>query len=114
MKLTADTYTVCNFLREDILNNLRYDGVSEIISYYDDIDENMVYDPSLFWIWNRYDSAFEALKDNDDGSLDEILKDAKENDFDASDIEDRCLEVLQDITSVIEMGDGTVIVNTEF
>ena len=114
MKLTADTYTVCKFLREDILNNLQYDGVSEVISYYDEIDENMDYDPSLFWIWNRYDSALAALKDNDDGSLDDILEDAKENDFDASDIEDRCLEVLREMTSVIEMRDGTVIVNTEF
>lgn len=114
MKLTADTYTVCKFLREDILNNLQYDGVSEVISYYDEIDENMDYDPSLFWIWNRYDSPFEALKDNDDGSLDDILEDAKENDFDEISLNDRCLEVLREMTSVIEMSDGTVIVNTEF
>lgn len=114
MKLTADTYTVCKFLREDILNNLRYDGVTEVINYYDEIDENMDYDLSLFWIWNRYDSPVEALKDNDNGSLDEILEDAKENDFDENSLNDRCLEVLREMTSVIEMSDGTVIVNTEF
>ena len=116
--LELDVYLAEKILRSDILQNLSYDGVEKIIEYYDELGEDISFDQSLFWDFHRYENAIEAVGDYDDSIISEIIDELKEDDPDKKlsedDIEEKCLEYLENNTTCFKMDDGTVIVNTEF
>jgi hypothetical protein len=116
--LELDVYLAEKVLRDDILQNLSYDGVERIIEYYDELGEDISFDQSLFWCFHRYENAIEALRDYNDSIISEIIDKLKEDDPDEEpsedDIEEKCLEYLENSTTCFEMNDGTVIVNTEY
>jgi hypothetical protein len=98
------------------------DGIEAVLDWYDGIEEYK-FDQSLFWVWNRYSNAVDALNDFDSDAVDKITAELAEVDEDEPDkvvevdddeLNEKCLEKLQDMTSVIPMSDGEVIVYTEF
>lgn len=122
MKIEATPYILSTILRDDIVQNLRIDGIEAVLDWYDGIEE-YEFDQSLFWVWNRYSSAADALDDLDSNEFDEIMSELAEVDEDEPDkvvevdedeLAERCLDKLQDMTSVIPMRNGEVIVYTEF
>lgn len=122
MKITATPYILSSILRDDIVKNLGMDGIEAILDWYDGI-EDYEFDQSLFWVWTRYSSAADALDDLDGSEFDEIMSELAEVDEDEPDkvvevddneLAERCLDKLQDMTSVIPMRNGEVIVYTEF
>ena len=122
MKITATPYILSTILRDDIVQNLRMDGIEAVLDWYDGIEE-YEFDQSLFWVWNRYSNAVDALNDFDSDVVDEITAELAEVDEDNPDdkvevdddeLNEKCLEKLQDMTSVIPMRNGEVIVYTEF
>lgn len=122
MKIEATPYILSTILRDDIVQNLRMDGIEAVLDWYDGIEE-YEFDQSLFWVWNRYSNAVDALNDFDSDAVDEITAELAEVDEDNPDdkievdddeLNEKCLEKLQDMTSVIPMCNGEVIVYTEF
>lgn len=122
MKINATPYILSTILRDDIVQNLRIDGIEAVLDWYDGIEE-YEFDQSLFWVWNRYSNAVDALNDFDSNAVDEIIAELAEVDEDNPDekvdadddeVNEKCLEKLQDMTSVIPMRNGEVIVYTEF
>lgn len=122
MKITATPYILSTILRDDIVQNLRIDGIEAILDWYDGIEE-YEFDQSLFWVWSRYSNAVDALKDFDSSAVDEIIAELAEVDEDNPDekvevdedeVNEKCLEKLQDMTSVITLRNDEVIVYTEF
>lgn len=119
MTIDVTTYIAEQILRDDILTNLNHDGVEAVIDWYDSIDENIKFDQSLFWVWNRYSSALEAVNDFDSSTVEEIVNDIKEDleddeHVDEDDVEMECKNWLVERTSVIELDCGDILVNTEF
>ena len=116
--LELDVYLAEKILRSDIVANLQYDGIQAVIDWYDSIDNDYDFDQSLFWVWHRYDSALAAMMDYNSDEVDSIVHDLKEENPDEKilqeDVEEKCLHFLNKNTSVIELNDGSVIVNTEF
>ena len=122
MKIQATPYILSTILRDDIVQNLRIDGIEAVLDWYDGIEE-YEFDQSLFWVWNRYSNAVDALNDFDSSAVDKIIAELAEVDEDNPDekvevdddeVNEKCLEKLQDMTSVIPMRNGEVIVYTEF
>ena len=116
--LELDMYLAEKVLRDDIVKNLSYDGIERIIEYYDELAEDIPFDQSLFWCFHRYENAIEAVRDYDYSIIGKIIDELKEDDSDEEpsedDIEEECLEYLENSTICFKMGDGTVIVNTEY
>jgi hypothetical protein len=122
MKIEATPYILSAILRDDIVQNLRMDGIEAVLDWYDGIEEYK-FDQSLFWVWNRYSNAVDALNDFDSDAVDKITAELAEVDEDNPDdkvevdddeLNEKCLEKLQDMTSVITMRNDEVIVYTEF
>jgi hypothetical protein len=122
MKINATPYILSSILRDDIVKNLGMDGIEAVLEWYDSIEE-YEFDQSLFWTWTRYSSAADALDDLDGNEFDEIMSELAEVDEDEPDkivevnddeLAERCLDKLQDMTSVIPMRNGEVIVCNEF
>lgn len=122
MKIQATPYILSTILRDDIVQNLRIDGIEAILDQYDGIEE-YEFDQSLFWVWSRYSNAVDALNDFDSSAVDEIADELTEVDEDNPDdkvevnedeLNEKCLEKLESMTSVISMRNGEVIVYTEF
>jgi hypothetical protein len=122
MKINATPYILSSILRDDIVKNLGIDGIEAVLEWYDSIEE-YEFDQSLFWTWTRYSSAADALDDLDGNEFDEIMSELAEVDEDEPDkivevdddeLAERCLDKLQDMTSVIPMRNGEVIVCNEF
>jgi hypothetical protein len=122
MKINATPYILSSILRDDIVKNLGIDGIEAVLDWYDSIKE-YEFDQSLFWTWTRYSSAADALDDLDGSEFDEIMSELAEVDEDEPDkvvevdedeLAERCLDKLQDMTSVISMRNGEVIVCNEF
>ncbi|MBR2506552.1 MAG: hypothetical protein IKB70_06485 [Bacilli bacterium] len=115
--LELDVYLAEKILRSDIVANLQYDGIQAVINWYDSIGVDYDFDQSLFWVWHRYDSALAAVMDRDPNEVDSIVSDLKEENPDEKisqeDVEEKCLSYLNKNTSVIELDDGSVIVNTD-
>ena len=116
--LELDVYLAEKVLRDDIVKNLSYDGIERIIEYYDELGEDISFDQSLFWCFHRYENAIKAVRDYDDSVISEIINELKEDDSDEEpsedDIEEKCLEYLENSTTCFKMNDGTVIVNNEY
>jgi hypothetical protein len=122
MKINATPYILSSILRDDIVKNLGIDGIEAVLDWYDSIEE-YEFDQSLFWVWNRYSNAVDALNDYDGSIVDEIVAELAEVDEDNPDdkvevdddeLNEKCLEKLQVMTSVITMRNDEVIVYTEF
>jgi hypothetical protein len=122
MKIEATPYILSTILRDDIVQNLGMDGIEAVLDWYDGIEEYK-FDQSLFWVWNRYSNAVDALNDFDSDAVDKITAELAEVDEDEPDkvvevdddeLNEKCLEKLQDMTSVITMRNDEVIVYTEF
>ena len=116
--LELDVYLAEKVLRDDIVKNLSYDGIERIIEYYDELGEDISFDQSLFWCFHRYENAIEALRDYNDSIISEIIDKLRDGDSDkelsVDDIEEKCLDYLENSTICFKMNDGTVIVNTEY
>jgi hypothetical protein len=122
MKINATPYILSSILRDDIVKNLGMDGIEAVLDWYDGIEE-YEFDQSLFWVWTRYSNAVDALNDFDSNAVLEIADELAEVDEDDPDkvvevdddeMNEKCLEKLQDMTSVIPMRNGEVIVCNEF
>lgn len=122
MKINATPYILSSILRDDIVKNLGMDGIEAVLEWYDSIEE-YEFDQSLFWSWTRYSNAVDALNDFDSNAVLEIADELAEVDEDDPDkvvevdddeMNEKCLEKLQDMTSVIPMRNGEVIVCNEF
>lgn len=122
MKIEATPYILSTILRDDIVENLCIDGIEAVLDWYDSIEE-YEFDQSLFWTWSRYSNAVDALNDFDSNAVNEIIAELAEVDEDEPDkvvevdddeLAEKCLDKLQDMTSVISMRNGEVIVYTEF
>lgn len=122
MKINATPYILSSILRDDIVKNLGMDGIEAVLDWYDGIEE-YEFDQSLFWVWTRYSSAVDALNDFDSNAVLEIADELAEVDEDEPDktvevdddeLNEKCLEKLEDMTSVISMRNGEVIVCNEF
>lgn len=119
IKITVNTWLAEKILRSDIIANLQYDGVQAVIDWYDSFGDDYDFDQSLFWVWHRYSSALEAVNDFDSSVVEKIVNDIKEdleNDehVEEDDVEKECKNWLDDHTSVIELGCGDILVDTEF
>lgn len=119
MIIDVTTYIAEKILRDDIFANLGHDGVEAIIDWYDSMDENTRFDQSLFWCWHRYSSALEAVNDFDSSVVTDIVNDLKEEleegeHVDEDDVDSECKEWLVERTSVIVLGCGDILVDTEF
>ena len=122
MKINATPYILSHILRDDIVQNLGMDGIEAVLDWYDGIEE-YEFDQSLFWVWTRYSNAVDALNDFDSNAVLEIADELAEVDEDDPDkvvdvdddeMNEKCLEKLQDMTSVIPMRNGEVIVCNEY
>ena len=122
LELTCDH--ICNILREDVYDNLQYDGVSALLDHYEkeesDTGDKIIYDPSLFWDWHRYDDAVIAYEekigawDNISANIYEEHEDDEELDDD--EIQEEIATVLKDILinkyTCIELDDGSILVRS--
>jgi hypothetical protein len=119
IKLELDTYLAEKILRSDIVMNLGYEGISAIIDWYNDFDEDVEFDPSLFWVWTRYESALAAVTDHDSSVVEEIVEDLKADldegeKVDQDDVEMECKQWLMDNTRIIVLDSGEILVDGEF
>lgn len=62
MKIEVTTDIAIERLRSDIVDALGYDGIDAIINYYDNQDPNMIFDPSIFADFDKYDDLEAAIK----------------------------------------------------
>ena len=109
--LTITTNVAIKLLRDDIVENLGWKGVDAIIDYYEDQGEELEFDQAVFSEWTRYDSAEEACRDK---HIEVDRNDFEGEPLDDEDYEAACCKELQRKTVVLEMLDGSVIVNDEF
>ena len=119
LELTCDH--ICDILRDDVYDNLQYDGVSALLDYYEseesETGEKIVYDPSLFWNWHRYDDAVIAYEEKI-GAWDNISANIYEQhegeDISDDEIQEEIATVLKDILintyPCIELDDGSILV----
>ena len=114
--LTLDTYLAEKILRSDIVQNLGYEGIERVIEWYEDLGNDVEFDQSLFWVWSRYDNAIAAVMDFDSDAVAEIVDELKEDgeEVDEDAVDEKCIEWLEERTSIIPLPNGEVIVNTEF
>ena len=122
LELTCDH--ICNILREDVYDNLQYDGVSALLDHYEseesETGEKIIYDPSLFWDWHRYDDAVIAYEEKI-GAWDNVsanIYEEHEDDEEINDdeIQEEIASVLKDILinkyTCIELDDGSILVRS--
>lgn len=118
IKLELTPRLAIDILRSDIVKNLQYDGIAAIIEYYNNIGEDLDFDQSLFWSFNRYSSARAALEDYNDSVVDEIIDGLKDEDsdepVDEDEIEEKCEEWLNNHTICLRADYDEVVVYTEF
>lgn len=114
--LTLDTYLAEKILRKDIVQNLGFDGIERVIEWYTDLGNDLEFDQSLFWVWTRYENATAAVMDFDSNAVAEIVDELKEDgeEVDEDIVDEKCIEWLEERTSIIPLPNGEVIVNTEF
>ena len=114
--LTLDTYLAEKILRRDIVENLGVDGIERVIEYYEDCGSDIEFDQSLFWVWSRYENAIAAVMDFDSDAVAEMVNELKEDDEEVNEdaVDEKCIEWLEERTSIIPLPNGEVIVNSEF
>lgn len=114
--LTLDTYLAEKILRRDIVEELGFEGIERVIEWYEDLGEDMEFDQSLFWVWSRYESATAAVMDYDSDAVSEMAAELKEDgeEVDEDAIDEKCIEWLEERTSIIPLSNGEIIVNSEF
>lgn len=61
MKIEVTTDIAIEHLRSDIVESLGYNGIDAIINYYDAQDADMVFDPSLFADFDKYEDLESAM-----------------------------------------------------
>lgn len=106
LELTADM--AMNILRDDIVRNLGYDGIKAVINYYENLGEDVDYDISLFWCFQRYDNAAEACEDL---SIEVDKEDFDGEPLDEEDFEEACLNELRyNKPVVIILDDDSILV----
>lgn len=116
IKIELDTHLAVKILRDDIVNNLGYEGIDAIIEWYDEIGGDIAFDPSLFWCWSRYSDAAAALKDIDRAAFDEVYEDFKADmddpneEPDEDDLTAECSQVLSDEATVLTLSCGDILV----
>ena len=116
IRIELDTYLAEKILRKDIVQNLGYEGIERIIDWYRDLGNDLEFDQSLFWVWSRYDNAIAAVMDFDSDAVAEMVNELKEDDeeVDENAVDEKCIEWLEERTSIIPLPNGEVIVHTEF
>lgn len=105
IKLT--TSLAMDQVRSDLTKNLGWDGVEAIIDFYNEQDEDVEFDNSLFWEWTRYDSAKDACSD--------LKIEVDNEDFDGEPLEEEefekaCYDELTRYHKVIELDNGSYLV----
>jgi hypothetical protein len=122
LELTCDH--ICKILREDVYDNLQYDGVSALLDYYE-MEENatgekIVYDPSLFWNWHRYDDVVIAYEEKI-GAWDNVSANIYEDHEDDEELDDDKIQeeidaVLKDVLinkyCCIVLDDGSILIRS--
>lgn len=108
IELTANL--AMNILRDDIVENLGYEGIEAVIDFYNECygDEPIECDQSLFWVWHKYDNAVAAYIDHY-GDVSALKEEDEE-----VDLEKAALEELNNETTALLLSDGSVVVMTEF
>ena len=57
MITTVDANDIWMWIRDDVRENLGWDGVKALMDYFEELEmgmeKPMEYDPSLFWSWTR-------------------------------------------------------------
>lgn len=116
IKIELDTYLASKILRDDIVENLGYEGIDTIIDWHDEMGDEIDFDQSLFWCWSRYDNAIEALKDIDHNAFDEVYEDFKADLDDPSEEPDEhdlafeCAQKLSDEATILVLSCGEILV----
>lgn len=76
MYVEIDADWIYNNLREDLRENLDYDGIETLLEYYEELEccdrEPMKYDISLFWCWDRGTLEDIYLEHNSEDDLKEL------------------------------------------
>ena len=109
IKLELTPNRAMEILRDDIVENLGYDGVKAVINYYEELGEDIDYDISLFWCFHRYDNATEACKDLSGIEVDR--EDFTGEPLDDDDYEEACLDELKSsMPVVIVLDDDSILV----
>ena len=62
MKIEVTTDIAIKHLRSDIVDALGYSAIDAIINHYDNQDPNMIFDPSIFAEFDKYDDLEAAIK----------------------------------------------------
>ena len=111
IKIEVTTSLAMQFVREDLIKNLGWDGLDVLIDYYNEEEEDIEFDNALFWVWHRYNSAKEACEDlgieiDNEGFDGEPISEEE--------LEETCLDELERNTKVFVLDDGSVVVNKEF
>lgn len=108
IKLDLTPNRAMEILRDDIVENLGYDGVKAVINYYEELGEDVDYDISLFWCFHRYDNAVEACKDL---SIEVDKEDFDGEPLDEEAYEEACLDELRaSMAVVIVLDDDSILV----
>lgn len=111
IKLELTPNRAMEILRDDIVENLGYDGIKAVINYYEELGEDVDYDISLFWCFHRYDNATEACKDL---SIEVDKEDFDGEPLDDDDYEEACLDELKGNRSVvIVLDDDSILVQAD-
>lgn len=111
IKIELNTNLAMQFVREDLVENLGWDGLDVLIDFYNEEEDDIEFDNALFWVWHRYDSARAACEDR---GIEVDKEDFDGEPLDDDEIEDNCLRELERNTKVFVLDDGSVVVNTEF
>lgn len=116
IKIELDVYLASKILREDIVENLGYEGIATIIEHYDSLGEDIDFDQSLFWCWSLYNDATEALKDIDPAAFDEVYEDFKADlddpneEPDEHDLAFECAQKLSEEATILVLSCGEILV----
>lgn len=116
IKIELDANLAVKILRDDIVNNLGYEGIDAIIDWQDEIGGDIAFDPFLFWRWSRYSDAAAALKDIDHAAFDEVYEDFKadiddpDEEPDEDDLVTECAQVLRDEATILPLSCGDILV----
>ena len=115
MKMEVYMDDLWNVTREDIREHLGYDGLHKLLEYYEDLEEQqgepIMYDPSLFWNWERgelRDIYAGYYGDDDLRELEAECFEEEANEEDAKALlNDRMEEYLRNEGQLIEIGGFT-------
>ena len=119
MKMTVDASMMQEMFKSWDRNYYTYEGCEALLEFYDEIDENMEFDPiAICCDCTEYGENAACSFDNlisDYGykySVEEYKEDndIEENDFDESDYIAVLVEVLEDETTVLHVENGNYIV----